>query len=67
MNILLMFKETALVPTTNHNQSLTLKITTCDSTESKAVSDISTSTFVFASVLRSDPKAKPVMRRVVAC
>lgn len=47
-------------------QSLTLNVDTCDSVENKAVSDISISTFVFASVLRSDPKAKPVMRRVVA-
>lgn len=48
-------------------QSLTLNINTCDGVENKAGSNISISTFVFASVLRSDPTAKPVMRRVVAC
>jgi len=49
------------------NQSLALNFNACDGVEDKAVSNISITTFVFASVLRSDPKAIPVMRRVVAC
>lgn len=59
--------DAALASTPVKHQSLTLNINTCDGVENKAESNTSTSTFVFASVLRSDPKAKPVMRRVVAC
>lgn len=59
--------DTALASTPVKHQSLTLNINTCDGVENKAESNTSISTFVFASVLRSDPKAKPVMRRVVAC
>lgn len=59
--------DSALASTPVKHQSLTLNVDTCDGVENKAVSDISISTFVFASVLRSSPKAKPVMRRVMAC
>lgn len=59
--------NSALASTPVKRQSLTLNVDTCDGVENKAVSDISISTFVFASVLRSDPKARPVIRRVVAC
>lgn len=67
MNTLIMIQETALASTPVKHQSLTLNIDTCDGVENKAGSNTNTSTFVFASVLRSDLKAKPVMRRVVAC
>lgn len=59
--------DSALASTPVKHQSLTLNINTCDGVENKAVSDISISTFVFASVLRSDPNATPIMKRVVAC
>lgn len=59
--------DSTLGSTPVKSQSLTLNVDTCDGVENKAVSDISISTFVFASVLRSSPKAKPVMRRVMAC
>lgn len=48
-------------------QSLTLKQTCASGLINKADADISTSVFLFASVKRSDSKAKPVMIRIVAC
>lgn len=48
-------------------QSLILKKTCASGLVNKAAADTSTSVFLFASVKRSDPKAKPAMIRVVAC
>lgn len=47
-------------------QSLTLKQTCANGSVNKAVADYSTSVFLFASVKRSDDKAKPVMIRIIA-
>lgn len=48
-------------------QSLTSKQTCASGLVIKAVADISTSLFLFASVKRSDSNAKPVMIRIQAC
>lgn len=48
------------------NQSLTSKQTCASGLVNKAVADSSTCVFLFASVKRSDDKAKPVMIRIIA-
>lgn len=48
------------------SQSLTLKKTCASGLVIKADADISTSVFLFASLKRSDSKAKPVMIRIQA-
>lgn len=59
--------SSALGSTPVKAQSLTLKQTCASGLVNKADADISTSVFLFASVKRSDSKAKPVMIRIVAC
>jgi len=60
-------KCSALGSTPVKAQSLTLKQTCASGLVNKADADTSTSVFLFASVKRSDSKAKPVMIRIVAC
>ena len=59
--------NSALGSTPVNPQSLTSKQTCASGLVIKAVADISTSVFLFASVKRSDTTAKPVMIRIVAC
>lgn len=60
-------KFSALGSTPVKSQSLTSKQTCACGLVNKAVIDSNTSIFLFASVKRSDSKAKPVMIRIVAC
>ena len=59
--------NSALGSTPVNPQSLTSKQTCASGLVIKAVADISTSVFLFASVKRSDDTTKPVMIRVTAC
>ncbi|EPZ8124481.1 host cell division inhibitor Icd-like protein [Yersinia enterocolitica] len=56
--------SSALVMTPIENQSLALN--TCDGLN-KVKTDSSLTVFIFATIKRSDVKAKPVMKRVTAC